>query len=370
MKNSAYSVLTSAALLSTILQTSATIVILPVDITTGSGATAAQSSPLSGTPPGNGFAENAINGNLADFTHTSPPEDPFGSNAWWQANLGTDRAFSNMRIYNRSNCCQGRFRDLTVSILDASSNVLFSQAGVNAGNVLNGPAFIDFTTGALSTARFIRVERTPIPGQEASHDGAVLSIGEVLVFNQIDSFLTSGTDLTHANIAAMTVSQSSTLGGFSAASAINGATNDFTHTLGTDTNPSWTVNFGESMNLESFNIGNRGDGCCQYRLRDITVSVRDSMNVEVWNSGLLNPENVLGGPSALTGSFPTGLQGQYVTISRTPDPDASGGGTPGNADDANVLSMSEVRIFGSSIPEPSAAMLSLLALAGIARRRR
>jgi MYXO-CTERM domain-containing protein len=365
MKNSAYSVLTCAALLSTILQTSATIVILPVDITTSTGATASQSSTLSGAyAPTNG-----INGSTTDFTHTNPPEMPPG-NAWWQADLATDRTFTKLRLYNRADCCQGRFRDLTVSILDASSNVLYSQAGVNAGNVLNGPAFIDFTTGALSTARFIRVERTPIPGQEASHDGAVLSIGEVLVFNQIDSFLTSGTDLTHANIAAMTVSQSSTLGGFSAASAINGATNDFTHTLGTDTNPSWTVNFGESMNLESFNIGNRGDGCCQYRLRDITVSVRDSMNVEVWNSGLLNPENVLGGPSALTGSFPTGLQGQYVTISRTPDPDASGGGTPGNADDANVLSMSEVRIFGSSIPEPSAAMLSLLALAGIARRRR
>lgn len=347
---------------------SATILNIPVNITTGTGSTATQ-GPTSGSPPGGGFATNALNGNLGDFTHTEPSG---GVANWWLGDLTTDRSFSNMRIYNRGGgCCPERLRDLTVSVLDASNTVLYTTTGVNAGNALGGPAFLDFSVGPLTTARFIRVERTPIPGDENSHNGAVLSIGEILVFSRPDVMLTSGTDLTYASINAMTVSQSSTLGGFAAGSAVNGATNDFTHTIGTDPNPTWTVNFGETMNLESFNIGNRGDGCCQERLRDITITVRDSFDAVVWTSGLLNAENVLNNPSSLTGVFPTGLQGQSVSISRTPDTDWSGlGAVPGNTDDAGVLAMSEVRIIGSSIPEPSSLLLAPVALAGLLRRRR
>lgn len=209
----------------------ATLIVVPVDITTGTGSTATQST----THPA-GPANNGINGNLGDFTHTNPPEVGLAP-GWWEVNLSTDRTFTNMRLYNRSSCCGNRFRDLTVEVRDASNNTLFSQSGINPGDVLNSPAFIDLATGSLTGARYIRVTRVPIVGQESTHDGATLSIGELIVSNQVNVLLPSGTDLTHANIGTMTVSQTSQLGGYSPANAINGVTTDFTHTANTDPTP-------------------------------------------------------------------------------------------------------------------------------------
>ncbi len=344
---------------------SATLVGINIDITTGTGSSASQSSTLSASYTAN----NAIDGNTGNFTHTNPPEAGF-ANAWWEANLSTDRSFNVVRIMNRSDCCQQRLQNLSLFIKDSSGTVISSVTNINPNNSLGSPAFIDVSLGSPLSARFIRVERTPTVGQEDTHDGAALSLGEIRAINVTDTILPSGSDLTHSNLWNMSVSQSTTLGGFSAGSAVNGLTNDFTHTQSSDTNPTYTVDLGEVMNLESFNIGNRGDGCCQYRLRDITVTVKDGSGAVIYTSPLLNPENILGGPSSLADLFPTGLQGRYVLISRTPDPDLSGQGGTGSADDASVLSMSEVRIFGSSIPEPASALLAFLGFGLVVRRRR
>jgi hypothetical protein len=343
----------------------ATNIFVPVNITTGTGSSATQSSTLNAS----WVADNAIDGNNGTSTHNNPP--PGGANEWWEVDLSSDRAFNVVRLHNRGDgCCPERLQDLTVIVKDAGGTVIGTVAGINASNSLGSPSFIDVNLGSLLTnARFLRVERTPFDAS-GSHAAAVLSMGEVRVFTLTSQLLPLNTNLTHANIQTMSVSQSSTLGGFAAGSAVNGLTNDFTHTLSTDTNPAWTVDFGEVMNLEGFDIGNRGDGCCQQRLRDITVTVKDGSGSVVYTSPLLNPENVLGNPASLTGSFPSGLSGRYVSISRTPDPDNSGQGGVGSADDAGVLSMSEVNIFGSSIPEPSLIALLPLAAAGMLRRRR
>ncbi|HWB04675.1 MAG TPA: discoidin domain-containing protein [Verrucomicrobiales bacterium] len=346
----------------------ATLISAPVNITTGTGSSATQSSTLGAQYAAN----NGIDGNTGNFTHTSPPEAG-GANAWWQVDLGTDRTFSTIRLYNRADCCGPRLRDLTVTVMNASNGVLFTQSGINGGGALGGPAFIDVPLGSsLAGARFIKVERTPFDPN--THDGATLSLAEVTVGNIFNTLLPSGSDLTHSGIANMSVSQSSLYQGssFPAGNAVNGVTGnsgDFTHTDSNDSSASWTVDFGEVMNLSNFIISNRV-GCCPERLRDITVTVKDGLGASIYTSALLNPENALGGPADLTGSFPGGMQGRYVTISRIADPDHSGAGSFPTLDDGNVLSMSEVRIFGSSVPEPSVAMLAPLALACVLRRRR
>lgn len=303
-----------------------------VDITTATGSTATQSSTHPAGPP-----DSAIDGSLGNFTHTNPPESPAG-NAWWEADLGSDRTIQRVRLYNRGDgCCQYRLRDISVTVKDSTGAVLYTVTGINPGNALGGPAFINVDLPAeVTTARFIRVERTPQPGLEGDHDGATLSLGEVKAY--VVAPLPPWSDLTYS-VPEMTVSQSTTLGGYAASLAVNGSAGDFTHTDGSDANPSWTVNFGEMLNLQGFEILNRGDGCCQDRLRDITVTVKDDSNVVVFTSALLNPGNTLGGPPRLRGVYPLGLAGQSVTITRTASPGGEG-----------VLSLGEVRILGYGAP--------------------
>jgi len=297
-----------------------------VDITTATGSTATQSSTHPAGPP-----ESGIDGNLGNFTHTNPPESPPG-NAWWEVNLGTDRTFQRVRLYNRGDgCCQYRLQDISMTVKDSMGAVLYTVTGINPGNALGGPAFINVDLPAeVTTARFIRVERTPLPGLEGEHDGATLSLGEVQVY--ADAPLPPWSNLTYS-VPGMTVSQSTTLGGYVAGLAVNGSAGDFTHTDGSDANPSWTVDFGEMFNLQGFDIFNRGDGCCPARLRDITITVKDDSNAVVFTSALLNPGNGLGGPPRIRGVFPLDLVGRSVTITRTAIP-------------GEVLSLGEVHIFG------------------------
>ncbi|QDU56968.1 lamin tail domain-containing protein [Aeoliella mucimassa] len=151
-------------------------------------------------------------------------------------------------------------------------------------------------------------------------------------------------------------SQSSQLSSFESDRAIDGDLTNFTHTAaGQDLPATWQVDLGDAYALEQIVLHNR-DGCCFSRLRDITVEVLDETDAVIFTSDLLNPENILGGgvvfagPEtlevdlvALTGGS---LLGQTVRVIRTPDPDLSGTAGNGNHDEADVLSLGEVQVFG------------------------
>lgn len=142
--------------------------------------------------------------------------------------------------------------------------------------------------------------------------------------------------------------QTSTLGGFTPDLAVNGSTADFTHTAAGQGLPAtWTVNLGTNYGIERITLFNR-TSCCGARLRDITVRIVDLNGATNFTSPLLNPENVLAAPVSITVNLTqlTGglVIGSQVRISRTPDPDFSGGS--GNADDADVLSLAEVEVMG------------------------
>ncbi|HXG48814.1 MAG TPA: lamin tail domain-containing protein, partial [Methylomirabilota bacterium] len=168
----------------------------------------------------------------------------------------------------------------------------------------------------------------------------------------------SGFAGTSTNVARGKVAtQSSTLGGFTAELAVDGNPGNFTHTAAGQNLPAtWEVNLGTNYGLERIVLHNRGDGCCGSRLRDIRVLVLDVTGTATnYTSPLLNPENVLGGGSLngpaslslnltqLTGGL---VLGGRVRVVRTPDPDRSGSGGQGNADEPDVLSLGEVEVFG------------------------
>ena len=159
-------------------------------------------------------------------------------------------------------------------------------------------------------------------------------------------------------------------GAFPASLAVDGDPSNFTVTAPDDADAYWEVDLTKDIDIASILVRNRGDGCCQSRLRDITVSIRDATgNDVIFESELLNAENVLGGGSlsgppvlsldlvALTGARVTG---RVVRVHRMGDPDLSGTGGQGNPDEANVLSIGEVEVFDTACGEGVARCTGLI----------
>ncbi len=143
--------------------------------------------------------------------------------------------------------------------------------------------------------------------------------------------------------------QSSQLGAFDPGLAVDGDNGNFTHTFFSDLDATWEIDLGQSSLLTLIVLNNR-TSCCQSRLRDITVSVLDDADDVVYASALLNPENVDGGPRQIAVDLLDqvgGVLGRKVRVHRTPDPDLSGTQGAGNADEAAVLSLAEVEVYGA-----------------------
>jgi hypothetical protein len=144
-------------------------------------------------------------------------------------------------------------------------------------------------------------------------------------------------------------SQSSTLAAFGPELAIDGSFDSFTHTHTDDNESSWRLDLPETAEIQRVILHNRV-GCCGSRLRDITITLLRDDGAVAWKSDLLNPENVLNSPPFLEVNFDdlnlARVPARSIVVSRTPDPDLSGSGGDGNADEDNVLSLGEVEVFG------------------------
>ncbi len=145
--------------------------------------------------------------------------------------------------------------------------------------------------------------------------------------------------------------QTTSLDGYLASLALDGNPDTFTHTSSGDNQSAWTLDLGKEYDLASVVLKNRVS-CCASRLRDITVVFLAADNTTVrFRSSLLNPENSLDNPASLElDLFELNIgtvTARYVRVERTPDPDLSGSNGQGNADEDNVLSLSEVEVYGS-----------------------
>lgn len=151
-----------------------------------------------------------------------------------------------------------------------------------------------------------------------------------------------------------TATQSTDHGAFPASNGVNGNLGDFTHTNGNDNNASWQVDLGSNTAVDQVTLFNRGDGCCQYRLRDITVQVFDASNTLVYTSPVLNPGNSLNGPATIVVN--PGVAGRFVKVSRA--------SLPGGGDDNNVLSLGEVQVVSTSVLSAGNSGFGIEAAAG------
>jgi hypothetical protein len=169
-----------------------------------------------------------------------------------------------------------------------------------------------------------------------------------ILFVVLSFFFVSNLFAAPVDLSVGTAAHSTQNGGFSANLALDNIDN-FTHTLGSDNSATWQVLLPANHSFTNITILNRGS-CCQSRLRDITVQIVNfsgtvasdfTGGTVVYASSLLNPENNLSGPPSISTNA-GGASGNMIRIKRTPDPDLSGSGGDGNADEANVLSMNKV----------------------------
>ncbi|MBN1852799.1 MAG: discoidin domain-containing protein [Pirellulales bacterium] len=316
------------------------------------GGTATQSTTAYSRGP-----QNAVDGFLGEpGTHTSgTATDP-----WWQVvfNAG-DQDIAQIVLYNRTNCCQERLRDITVRIRDAADTTdRFVSPVLNPDNVLAGPATLEWDVmaangGSTVSGGIVRVERASDPDSTAD-DANVLTLNEVQAFAN-DYF--PGVLVRDNNLAlGQPVTQSTTAYGGVPERAVDGNTdgiwgnNSVTHTAGTEENPWWQVDLGGMSLIDGISIYNRDD-CCGDRLSDIVVDILDSDGSTVLaTSGLLNPGNAMYGPPILAVDLTTqGVSGRFVRITRMT---AVGG----------FLSLAEVEVYG--VPEPATLVLLALAFCG------
>ncbi len=84
---------------------------------------------------GSHHASRAVDDNYTNYTHTSAGP---GSPHYLTFNFVNDRLISKIVIYNRTNCCKARLRDLDIVIKDSAGNVVYQYSDNDfAGTYLN-----------------------------------------------------------------------------------------------------------------------------------------------------------------------------------------------------------------------------------------
>ena len=309
--------------------------------TTGFGGVASRGND--GNTNGN-FGGNSV-------THT----DGASTEGWWEVDLGTSRPVDQIVVWNRTDCCGFRLNNFSVTAYNASNAVVWTES---FGGTAGVSQTFNPTPGLF--ANRIRVGHNP-----GNPEGS-LSLAEVQVLSLFTPTL--------SNVAPTgTASQSSTGYGGDAARAIDGNTDGFwggnsvTHTddLVASGSPIWwEVALPQDHFINEIAIHNRLD-CCSDRLSNFRVSVYDGAS-ETWGANYFVGSGGAGGVFSIrdeSGAFFTA--GDRVRVELI-----NGLNNQGDTPGGKSLSLAEVQIFGTAVPEPGTAGLTALAALAALRRRR
>lgn len=306
---------------------------------------------------------NAVDGNVANFTHS----DNVGP-VFWQVDLTSSYDLFQIELLNRAGCCPDRLNGAVLSVLDAASTPIFTAPPFAAAG--DGQTF-SFDNGGLGFpgARYIRVD----------HNNQYLSIAEVRAFADLQP-------QAFDNLAYWfgTATQSTTGFSLPASGAIDGnrVGNSISHTATGDLTPSLTVDLGDLYRMETIDVYTR-DNCCTgppnnspERDYNLTVEVLDAAGNVVYTHPVYNPWDGVdpAGSAPIVGlgaSFSIDLPGGGVIGKSVRVNKVAQGGT----NHSEWLSIAEVEIYGqtTAVPEPSSVVLAAFGLIGgvyVIRRRR
>jgi hypothetical protein len=134
-----------------------------------------------------GYAQKGVDGNTnGDYFGGNSVTHNLGEpNPWYLVDLGTEFSVDDVILYNRSDCCAGRTRDLYIELLAADGSLVASSPLLNPGNILGGgpfeehvgPATIEYDFGG-EFGHMVRV-RMDAPS------GAFLHLAEVEVYGAV-----------------------------------------------------------------------------------------------------------------------------------------------------------------------------------------
>ncbi|MBL7222692.1 MAG: discoidin domain-containing protein, partial [Candidatus Brocadiae bacterium] len=266
--------------------------------------TAFQSSYRAGSATEGDHAQYALDGNTdpifanGSITHTNTETAP-----WWYVDLHATRTIDTINVYNRDEGFESRLTGYQVSILDAAMNPVYTNTS---------PAFPNLSTsipiGGID-GRYVRID---LPGS-----GKVLSLAEVEVMADVagdDPIFLPGHNITRLGTATQSSTRFGAPKGNQPILAIDGNPDGLfsnlsvTHT-NTEANPWWRVDLGSVQNVDSVQLHERADGCCNQLLNNFNVSVLDAG---------LNPVATVTQAGNITerfwAQFPQGTQGQYVQV--------------------------------------------------------
>jgi hypothetical protein len=297
-----------------------------------------QSSLYNGAP-GYG-SSNGVDGKMGAFFHTDQEAAP-----WWQVDLGAAHVLSEVRIYNRLNCCSERARTIQVLLSQDAGNwqTVYSHNGSVFGGADGRPLVVPlngrtarYVRLQLAESNYLHLEEVEVYGQRAG--GAAASASSIPTTAgtpagpaSANTTSGAGTMLPTRNLALnQPTRESSVYNGLPGDSSIgvDGKTGSIFHT-NQEAAPWWQVDLGAAHVLSEVRIYNRLD-CCSERAR--TIQVLLSQDGGSWQKIYVHNGSVFGGSDGRPLVVPlNGRTARYVRLQLAEN---------------NYLHLEEVEVYG------------------------
>jgi hypothetical protein len=252
----------------------------------------------------------------------------------------------------------GAWTELAPTIARAANGLALNSLGSNhfgaVGASNNGTTnYVLLANGNFANVTGVRLELFNSGGNIGAAGNGNLVISEM--------FVTTDSSINLALGAPVTTSAGTYPGQF-ASFLVDGNTLNQTHPADPPAQAgfSYTVDLQGLFSLSSLELVNRADGCCPERLRNYRVEVLSAAMTTLWTGDFRtdNSNSGTNGIDTITAANGAGtFEGQFVRITNL-------------SNDPYNPQIAEFRAFGSPIPEPSAAAISLLATACLTLRRR
>ncbi|MDP2572094.1 discoidin domain-containing protein [Vibrio penaeicida] len=266
-----------------------------------------QSSNLGGEDTSNKAVDGNTNGNFRNGSVSHTSENGSVGDTWWRVDLGESKPISQIRIFNRTDCCSDRLANFDVLVSNnpnIGSNVAWSHyQGQPVGDSLN--LNLNNVQG-----RYVTLKK---------RDNTILSLAEVEVMSTERSL---GLNVSTFKQASQSSEHSS---GAAASRAVDGIDSGIwghgsvSHTGDNDTNAWWQVDLGDKRTIGLVKLLNRTD-CCGDRLENLRVHISDSSFGNATNEDIMARDDVVtvnySGPTKAEMDIVAGYSGRYLRISR------------------------------------------------------